>query len=179
MSSLGPTMIPNAWRERLTYTVMSVFVAWHSLAIVIAPAPASAMAKGLRAPVQAYLTLLRLDNLWNFFAPIVGTTPQLRYVIEDKAGEKLTFAPETEFRGPSYIWFKAWHYAIMDHPEDYADIAAARYCRKHAALHPVSITLLEVEEKDFTPADFLAGKQRWDPDFVTVSVIKFVTCPAE
>ncbi|HSP51173.1 MAG TPA: hypothetical protein VLN61_13545 [Pseudolabrys sp.] len=178
-------MILNAWRQRLTYTVMSVFVAWHSLAIVVAPAPESSVTvKGLRILLQPYLTLLRLDNAWNFFAPTVGnifTFRQFRYVIEDKAGEKLTFIPGAEFSGlnPSYFWFRAWHGAIIDNPEDYADIAAALYCRKHASLHPVSITLLEIQAKYFTQNDFLAGKQRWDPEFVTMNTIEHVKCPAE
>jgi len=177
-------MISKAWRERLTYTVMSVFVAWHSLAIVVAPAPGNSVTvQELRVLLQPYLTLLRLDNVWNFFAPTVGSMnmSQFRYVIEDKTGEKLTFLPEAEFSGlnSSYLWFKAWYNAISYNPEDYADIAAALYCRKHASLHPVSITLLEIQENDFTQTDFLAGKQRWDPEFVTVNTIKHVKCPAE
>jgi len=178
-------MILNAWRERLTYTAMSVFVAWHSLAIVVAPASESSVtAQGLRALLQPYLTLFRLDNSWDFFSPSVNslsTSRQLSYVIENKAGEKLTFMPEAEYSRlePSYFWFRAWHFAVIDNPEDYADIAAAFYCRKPAALHPVSITLLAVQDKEFTLTDFLAGKQRWDPEFVTVNPIKHAKCPAE
>ena len=160
-------MISKAWRERLTYAVMSAFVAWHTLALVVAPVPGNSVTvQGLRVLLQPYLSLLRLDNPWNFFAPVFGTMnmSQFRYVVEDKAGEKLTFMPEAEFSGlfPSYFWFRGWYNAIIDHPDDYADIAGALYCRKHASLHPVSITLLEVQENDFTRADFLAGKQRWD-----------------
>ena len=32
-------MIWNRWRRRLTYVAMSAFVAWHTIAMVIAPAP--------------------------------------------------------------------------------------------------------------------------------------------
>ncbi len=177
-------MISNAWRERLTYTVMSLFVAWHSLAIIVAPAPeTSVTVQGLRVLLQPYLTLLRLDSAWNFFSPTVDSMrmSQFRYVIEDKAGEKLTFTPEAEFSGlnPNYFWFRAWYGAIIDNPGDYADIAATLFCRKHASLDPVSITLLEIQEKDFTQTDFLAGKQRWDPEFVTVNTIKQVKCSTE
>ena len=177
-------MNSNAWRERLTYIVMSMFVVWHSLAIIVAPAPGNSVTvRDLRVLLQPYLTLLRLDNTWNFFAPTVGSMSmsQFRYVIEDKTGEKQTFMPEAEFGGlnASYLWFKAWYNAITDNPEDYADIAATLYCRKHASRHPVSITLLEIQENDFKQTDFLAGKQRWDPEFVTVNTIKYVKCPAE
>jgi hypothetical protein len=174
-------MISTEWRKRVTYTAMSAFVAWHTLAMVVAPMPqTSATSQGLRVLLQPYLSLLRLDNPWNFFAPTFGNLnmSQFRYVIEDKAGEKLSFMPETEFSGftPSYFWFRGWYTAIIENPEDYADIAADYYCRKHASLRPVSITLLEIEENDFTRADFLAGKQRWDPEFVTEKTIKHVKC---
>src|SRR5438874_2027877 len=168
-------MISNAWRRRLAYTAMSVLVVWHSLAMIVAPAPESATSQGLRVLLQPYLTLLRLDSAWNFFAPTVGHMSQFRYIIEDEAGKNFTFVQEeAEFSplNPGYFWFRAWHDAIIDHPDDYADVAAARYCRKHAALHPVSITLLEMQEQDFTPADLLAGRQRWDLAFLAVNTIK-------
>lgn len=176
-------MISNAFRERLIYTLMSVFVAWHTLAIVVAPASESSVtAQGLRVILQPYLTLFWLDNSWDFFAPSVDsvlTSRQFAYVIEDQAGKKLFFMPEAQFsglRGPNYFWFRAWHHAIVDNPEDYADIGADLYCRRHASLRPMSITLLSVQEKEFTRTDFLAGKQRWDPEFVTVNTIKHVKC---
>lgn len=162
---------------------MSLFLVWHSLAIIVAPAPYSVSAQGLRSLLQPYLSLLRLDNIWSFYAPDPGSmrTSQLRYVIEDKTGNKLTFIPETEFSGfnPSFFWFRNYYNAIGDYPESYADIAAGVYCRKHASLHPVSITLLEIEEEEFTQSDFLAGKQRWDPEFVTMKTIKRVECPGQ
>src|SRR5260370_30682135 len=66
-------MIWHPWRQRLTYLVMSAFVAWHTLAMVIAPAPeSSVLVQTLRAALQPYLTLFRLDNPWNFFAPTIG-----------------------------------------------------------------------------------------------------------
>jgi hypothetical protein len=176
-----PVMISNVWRQRLIYTAMSAFVAWHGLAMAVAPMPErSATGHGLRALLQPYLTLLRLDNGWDFFSPIVFNMYQFRYVIEDQSGKQLTFIPDTEFSRlhPSYFWIRGWHNAIIDNPEDYADIAAAHYCQRQASLHPVAITLLKVEEKDFTPADLLAGKQRWDPEFLTISTIKHVKCPS-
>ena len=176
-------MISHWWRERLTYTVMSIFVAWHTLALVAAPAPPSAASQRLRVLMQPYLSLLRLDNPWNFFAPYSGSMQVSRfgYIIEDKTGKNLTFDPEAEFSwySPSYLWFTDWHNEIVDKPEDYAGIAGAFFCRTHAPLHPVSITLLDIQENEFTPKDFLAGKQPWDPEFVTVNTIKRVPCPAE
>jgi hypothetical protein len=179
-------MISNVFRERLVYTAMSVFVVWHTVAIVLAPGSEnSVMAQGLRAVLQPYLTLFCLDNSWDFFAPSVDmprTSRQFAYVIEDKAGAKRFFMPESEFsgiRGPNYFWFRGWYSAIVDNSEDYADVAADHYCRRHASLHPVSITLVSLQEKEFTRADFLAGKQRWDPELITAKTIKNVKCHVE
>jgi hypothetical protein len=176
-------MISDRGRKRLTYTAMSLFLAWHTLALVVAPAPISSlMANRLRVALQPYLSLLRLDNPWNFFAPSSGrlNTSQFRYLIEDKTGQKRIFMPEAEFSGfgAGYFWFRGWYNEIIDHPDDYADIAAALYCRKHATLYPVSVTLLELQEKDFMQTDFLAGKDRWSPEFVTEKIIRRVPCPA-
>jgi hypothetical protein len=176
-------MISHVWRERLTYTVMSLFVAWHTLALVLAPAPISVTSLQLRVLLKPYLSLLRLDNPWNFFAPYFGSMQMSRfgYTIEDKDGKSVHFYPEEEFGwfSPSYFWFRGWYNEIIDKPEDYAGLAGAMYCRKHAALQPVSVTLLDIQEKVFSQDDFLAGKQRWDPEFLTVNTIKRVTCPAE
>lgn len=160
---------------------MSAFVTWHTLAMVIAPAPDhSESAQALRGLVQPYLSLFRLDNLWDFFAPNVDRLSDLHYVIEDAAGNAHTFAASADLMWylPTSMWFKAWYYAIMENPELYADSAAAIFCRKHAALKPVWIELLEYQEGVFTPQDQLAGKHPKDPEFVNVNPLKRVQCPA-
>ena len=173
-------MIWNSWRQRLTYLVMSAFVAWHTLAMVIAPAPdSSVLVRTLRAAVQPYLTFFRLDNPWNFFAPTIGGA-QLRYSVEDAAGARHTFTPTEQLNWfhPDFIWFRDWHFAIMENPELYADRAGALLCRKHASLRPVSITFVQYEQRRFTAADQLSGKHPMDPEFVTVNTVKNVQCPA-
>jgi hypothetical protein len=173
-------MILNLWRQRLTYLVMSAFVAWHTLAMVIAPAPDSSVsARTLRVALQPYLTLFRLDNPWNFFAPIIGGS-QLRYSVEDAAGARHTFTPTEQLNWfhPDYIWFRDWNYAIIENPELYADRAGALLCRKHASLGPVSITFVAYEQGNFTPADQLSGKHPMNSEFIAVKTVKTVKCPA-
>ena len=173
-------MISKPWRERLAYTAMSAFVVWHTLAMVIAPAPTqSVSARTLRGIVQPYLSLLRLDNLWDFFAPNVTRLSDLHYVIEDGTGKTHPFAPGADLRWfyPTSIWFKAWYYAVMENPELYADSAAAIFCREHVALQPGWITLLEYQEGEFKPKDQQAGRHPMDEQFVTVKAIKRVQCP--
>jgi hypothetical protein len=174
-------MISKPWCQRLLYVAMSVFVVWHVLAIVVAPAPdSSAMVQSLRRLLHPYLTLFRLGNKWNFYAPNVGKGHQFRYIVEDAAGTSRTFMPtdDLSWYHPTHWWFRAWYDAIVDSPDVHGDSAAARLCRQHAALHPVAVTLLSLEEKDFSPADHLGGKHPLDSDFVTVNVLKHVRCPA-
>ena len=172
-------MASKMWRQRLAYVVMSIFVAWHTLAMVVAPAPESYLTKSLRGILQPYLTLFRLDDKWDFFAPNIGAGTRFRYVIEDQAGEKHTFYPtaKVSWLGPNFFWTRFWYYGIMDDPETFADYAVGYFCRRHADLHPVAISLVELREKKFTPSDLLSGKLPTDPEFYTVTTVKHDQCP--
>lgn len=170
------------WRQRLTYLVMSLVVTWHSLAMVISPAPNdSALVQSLRSLFHPYLLLFRLETPWGFFAP-VGKHAQFRYVIEDATGNAHTFKP-TEEPSPSlarYVWWREFKYSydgIMANPEFRGDAAGALLCQRHASLNPLSITLLEVVEQGYRPQDELLGKHPLDPEFVAVVPLRRVACP--
>jgi hypothetical protein len=178
--SPGVVMILQQWRARLTFAGLSVFLAWHTIAMLIAPAPnVSGAVKALRVAYQPYLSLFRLDNAWDFFAPDVGTGSLLRYIVEDPRGKHYVFTPTKDLDPfhPSFYWFRFSYYAVINVPETYADPAGAILCTKHSSLHPVSVILVQVEEGDFTPKDRLDGKHPMDPEFVTSSTLKKVECP--
>jgi hypothetical protein len=170
------------WRQRLTYLVMSLAVTWHSVAMVVSPAPNdSALVQSLRFLFHPYLAFFRLETPWGFFAP-VGKHAQFRYVIEDGTGNAHTFMP-TEEPSPSlarYVWWREFKYlydGIMANPEFRGDPAAALLCQRHAALKPLSVTLLEVTEQNYRPQDELLGKSPLDPEFVVVVPLRRVACP--
>ncbi len=166
-------------RQRLTYLIMSLFVTWQTLVMIVAPAPDSYLSDAIRKVLQPYMSLLRLDSQWDFFAPNVGEGSRLRVIVEDKDGGQHTFNPAQQLSWfhPSYFWVRGWYYAIMDNPELYADAAIARFCKQHAALHPAAITLIEMQEERFTREDELAGEDRTDPKFFTAKTIKHAQCP--
>ena len=172
-------MISEKLRERLAYVAMSAIVAWHTLAMVIAPAPDSDVTLLARLALQPYLTFFRLDNQWDFFAPTVGEGSRLRYDIQDKSGKTHAFLPADELRWyhPNFLWFRSWYYRIIDDPDNYAAAAAAVLCRKHAALAPLAITFYEVQEERFTREDYLSGKQRMDQGFFSVAMLRGMRCP--
>jgi hypothetical protein len=171
--------ILNPVRARLTVVLMSAVVVWHSLAMMVASAPSSDVTVAARAVLQPYLTLFRLDNNWGFFAPNVPVGVQFRYLVEDAAGTHHRFSPDVQLNRfhPMSIWMRDYYKSVMDAPDVHADALAAELCREHAALRPLAITLLSVEQKEFLPADRLNGKHPLDDDFVTVTALKTVRCP--
>jgi hypothetical protein len=169
-------MISKRWRERLTYTAMSIFVAWHTLAMVVAPASGnSAISQSLRVLLDPYLTFFELDQTWRFFSPDIARGDLLRYVITDAAGQRHTFVPSDK-----WSWFHpailVWDQFVLDEPDTYAAPYAAFFCREHAALRPVSITFLRVKEKDFKPEDHLKGTRPLDPEFTSVHAVRSIRC---
>jgi hypothetical protein len=169
-------MIWQRWRAGLLYAAMSVFVAWHTLAMVVAPASSSsALAQSLRTVLNPYLTFFELDHTWRFFSPDVARGDQLRYIIVDAYGRPHTFVPSENWR-----WFSTamlgWDQSVLDQPDLYAEPLAKFYCREHASLRPVSITFLQVKEKTFTPEDHLNGAHPLGPGFTTVHAVRKIRC---
>ncbi len=173
-------MTAKVWRERVTYTAMSLFVAWHTLAMVVAPAPSTSdLIKGLRIVFDPYLHFFKLDNDWGFFAPDVASGIVLRYVIKDDAGTLHRFDPHAGLNWfhPSSIWFRGWYLALLESPDDFGEEFAALFCREHAELHPVTIMLFEVDQQNYGPLDRLSGKRPLDPEYVKVAPVKSFECP--
>jgi hypothetical protein len=170
-------MIPKPWRERLAYLAMSVFVAWHTLAIFVAP-NSSATAYTLRPIFQPYLSLFRLDSNWAFFAPSAGRHSQFRYVIVGGDGREHVFVPSKELNWylPTDIWFKNWYYTIIEFPHVFGDFFAEYACRKHADLEPVLVTLQAIHEHNFSPNDHLAGKHPLSREFTTLDALRDIEC---
>ena len=168
-----------SWRGRLGYLAISLFFGWHLVAVVIAPLQESnAVVDPLRFVYRPYLTFFGLDTTWDFFSP-VGKGHQFRYVVEDGAGTKHTFVPIKDFYWylPAHRWFERIYQSMMSYPDLYADFFGKLYCQKHASMHPVAVTLLEIQELDFYPEDHLRGKHpTLDPEFFTVNTLKRVAC---
>jgi len=158
---------------------MSLLLVWHSLAIVVASSPDNAITRSARSLFEPYLTLFRLKNEWSFYAPDVRVEPGFRYVVEDASAERHTFVPADKLSRylPTDIWVKDWYIHVMDNPETYGEFVAAYLCREHASLHPVSITLLELDQNEFSPQDQLNGKHPFDPEFLDERPLATVQCP--
>ena len=127
------------------------------------------------------LPLAGLDGSWNFFSPIGGSN-QFRYVIEDADGNEHTFTPITEISWftPTHRWSERIFEEFMLDPDSYADYFTKLFCRKHAALRPVAISFVNIEQKDFGPEDHLLGKVRTrDPEYYTANTLLRADCPKD
>jgi len=159
-----------------------MFVAWHSLAMVVAPAPdESDLVKSVRRLIEPYLVLFNLDNHWDFFAPNISGNSVFRYVVKDSSGVGHPFMPMSKWSwlSPNSIWFHDWYEAVMNEPTVYADRFAGFLCREHAELKPISIVLQAVKEREFGPSDLLNGKHPLAPPFVEVEPLNNVQCPGK
>ena len=167
------------WGGCLTYAAMSLLVVWHTIAMVVAPSPDSAITQSARSVFEPYLTLFLLESTWSFYAPDMRVEPEFRYVVEDASGEHHTFVPAEKLSRflPSDIWVKDWYIHVMDHPKTYAKAVSAYLCREHASLHPISITLSEIDQKEFWPSDQLSGKSPFDFEFLEKKTLATVPCP--
>ncbi len=173
-------LISRPARPGLLYAAMSLLLVWHSLAMIVGPAPDSDLTDAARGVVGPYLNVFRLEHSWSFFAPDVRLYPDFRYVVQDASGQEHTFTPTVglnRFR-PSDIWIEDWYTNVGDEPDTYAEATAMRLCREQAALHPVQISLIGVERVDFTPDDELAGKHLYDPEFDDEMFLGTFACPA-
>jgi len=105
------TAVDPRWKRRL-YMIMSFFVCWQTLAIIVPPMPqGSRLVQSLRSVLQPYITIFRLDNSWSFFAPGVGRGGEFRYVVEGSDGRRHVFHP-TEEKGsvPEFYMWREWKY---------------------------------------------------------------------
>lgn len=169
----------SRWREHLVYAAMSLLVVWHTLVMVVAAAPESAITKAARTVVHPYLTLFNLDNHWGFFAPDVGTTYQLRYIVKDASGQEHMFIPTDKLNrlSPTSIWLRDRYREVLNSVNMFGPAAVAELCREHSALRPTAITLLGAYGKEFGPDDRRRGKNPLDPEFVIVRAIRTISCP--
>jgi hypothetical protein len=170
------------WRGRVVGLAASVFVVWHTLAMIVAPAPESALKRALVKIMHPYLTLLGFPETWGFYTPAIAPGERLQYIVENSAGNERAFTPTEElfsWFAPRYWWITWWHQTIMDSPERYAEFYAKLLCKEHAVLDPVSITLIQLEQKEFLPSDHLTGKDPTSPEFMTPNVLKHIRCPGK
>jgi hypothetical protein len=174
-------LISKKLRMRLSYTAMSLLLVWHTLAMVVAPAPGSAITQPARLLLHPYLNLFNLQSAWGFFAPDVPAGFKFQYIVEDATGSRHIFVPADDLNVllPTRIWFLDRYKAVMENDKIYAAATVASLCQKHAALDPVVVTLIGIDQKKFLFSDWQSGKRPFDPEFIETSELKPIRCPGK
>jgi predicted DCC family thiol-disulfide oxidoreductase YuxK len=177
---LSAMMVSKKWRGRSLYTVASLFLAWHTVSTMLAPLPdKNAIVHAFRTVFQPYLTLTGTDTTWDFFSPL-SSSYEFRYVIEDAAGNQHTFTPiaDVSWLTPNHRWDERIFATLISTPTLIGGYFANEFCREHAALKPVAVTMLYLEEKEFWPQDYFLGKQRTtDPANYNLYPLLRAGCP--
>jgi hypothetical protein len=177
----GPPVAAKQRGNRLLYAMGSLLLAWHTVAMMLAPVPdRNTIVQSFRYLFQPYLSFFGLDTTWDFFSPI-GTGHQFRYTIEDAEGKEHTFTPiaDVNWLLPERRWYERAFTELMNDPETYGNYFAALYCRKHASLRPVSILLFEMQEERFWPKDHMSGKRPYNPPYVVPNPLMRADCPSD
>ena len=139
------------------------------------------MAQALRSLIDPYLNLIYLNVDWGFFAP-VGMTFEMHYKIENAAGKTYIVYPArgmTDFH-PGTLWTKDHLRGVAELLKNEAakPMIIAGICARYAAMKPVKITITEInQEKYFSPADYLAGKNVLDKEFASAEILGAGACP--
>ena len=168
------------WHGHAPYAAMSMLVAWHTLAMIFAPAQYTrAGVRTIRSVLHPYLTLFALDNYWTFFAPNINGGYQFRYMLEEADGTRFMSIPikNVSTYSPHFWQIRQMQDAIVYDP-DTADVAGRLLCREYPLLHPIAVTMMKIEKKDFDPEDYLRGSHPLDPEFVNAKIVRRVPCPA-
>ena len=170
------------WRKRVTYIAMSLVAGWHTIAIVTSPLPpGSGLVQFIRSLMQPYMRVFRVDNQWSFFAPKVGRGGEFRYVVEASDGKRHVIEPSEEPRQSisHYFMWREWKYLydkVLDSPEERGYLIAGLLCKKHSTLNPVSISLLRVNELDFTAENYLEGYRHYHSRFIQLETLANINC---
>jgi hypothetical protein len=165
--------------NRLLFWAASLFVAWHVAAMVVAPLTFEDEVDEsfLRRIFHPYLMLFRLNHKWDFYAPSVDQGEQLRYAVEDAAGNIRTFSPIEDFSWwhPAYWWHKARHSQIIL-STDISKSIVPSLCRQHGDLKPAAIILLQLQQEDFLRGDHRRGRHPLDPEFIQIIPLLRLEC---
>ncbi len=159
----------------------SLFLIWHSLVIVIGPAPGSYLLGRVYRVFDPYLSFFHLENYWAFFAPNPASGNLLRYAVRDEYGQQHIFKLTEDHRRsePAYLRHTTFYTAISDHKDPGYTASAARYlCQRHAGLKPASIVFITGQQLRLPRQAWLDGKRPLDDDYMEVVYQDPISCRA-
>lgn len=180
-------MIRSDRMRKIGLGLMSVFIVWHMIAMmVVGPFHESKIRATLYPVFKEYLWLVKLDGPWSFYAPNVAYGTIFRYETVSSSGERKTY-PLTEAKKKyehGYVRNINFYLYFFFNPkytkEQGYDTSVARYlCAQHVGSDVKEIIFKRYVQKRFTPQDYLAGKKPLDPEFLKHTAYGPYPCPQE
>lgn len=172
----------RSWRRTTTYVLMSAFLVWHTLAMVIPPSPSNYLTIFLTKLLKPYLDIFQLRGRWHFFAydytPRDSPGDYFRYAITMSNGEKMYFDPIKDLNPlhPEDWYFRDWYLKIINQPDIFGEYAALHFCNKHMELDPVEITFFALKEDRLSVPNYLSGKRPLDEKLTVTNMLATKPC---
>jgi hypothetical protein len=166
---------PSGW----VFIAMSLFVAWHAFATLLAPAPASYLKAEILPLFQPYLRLLHLNSQWAFFSPDPSYGRTVRYTLIDADGaERPQSWVDAWPRGDAaYLRMTTLAAALTAENAALVESTARRLCRQHAADKPRAVRFELHQQLLVTPDAHLGGARPFHPQYVESSSLDSILCP--
>lgn len=167
-------------KRRIGYLVASVFVIWHTTAIVfVGPWPFENKFWRVLAPYfSTYIYSLQLGADWKFYAPDVALGSVLRYVVTSaENGRRYQFNLTEALRrsGPSYYRYTTTYLYVIDYPAFKTDFL--KYlCKKHLDLSPATVDLDIFLQRRLGPEDYLRGDRPLDANYLRGRDVATFSC---
>lgn len=174
LPDLPPT---RRYRRRVGYVVGSVFLLWHTTAILLGPWPASYWRAQVYAPFQNYLTLFFGENMWAFFAPGAIFGQLVRYEVETPSGSfSGDLTRNLPHRDPNYFRMTAMWDKASSNYAGYERSYARHLCAALAHLQPTKLRFVGFSLKSLPPRLYLEGRRPLDDDMLKRSERPWYDC---
>lgn len=160
------------------YLLASLFLVWHTLALVIGPAPGSSLMGHIYPAFVPWLNSLNLNNQWGFFAPDPHAGSLPRYIVESAdGGEQVVRLSETLQRSDAgFLRYSSLYLSLARQREPYLQAAAQYLCRQHRAQVPIAIHFFVGHQLRVGPEQYREGARPLQDDYMTVEYFEPIAC---
>lgn len=160
------------------YLLASLFVAWHVLATVEAPAPESHLAYRVYPAFLPYLKLFHLNHGWGFYSGGLWGTLRVRYRVNTAPGEHRDFplSENASSYGVAALRYRTLFNNVGTAGVAFTSSAAKHLCRRHSDLKPTSIEFLVARQWQIPVSLFLEGKRPLAEEYFFASEVRPIPC---
>lgn len=166
------------------FVIFSVFIVWHLIGIsVVGPLYNRNPYSSLSNIYANYLSILRLNRAWPFYAPNPQLGIIMRYETVDALGKSQIHRLTEAFGRYQHAYARYSNvFVYLFEDPDYTrqrgfDKSVAGYlCRQHKNDDIKSINFIVLNQTEYTHLDYKQGKNPLDPEFIDRKVFGPYPC---